>query len=361
MVDFKKMAEDARKRKEQEAMSKTVSSDGNTTIQSGKDETPGVGANPATQTEALTVKDNVNQGLTEVKPAAAPEKFFAPDEMESMSGAGQENVRVTDTLLPRLAILQTLSPQLKEKKVEFIPGAALGDWCDVSVGEVFKGWIDVLPCFYSVQYIQWKKGRGGFAGNLGTDARCLENTTLNEKRQNILPNGDSIAETATWFVLLNVGFEWRRAFLPFSSTGLKISRKWLSLIRAEKLFGKNGPFTPPLFYRPWRLSVKEESNDQGDWYIASPARVPRDPDLVKQEQALIVPGRVPELNKTIYDLMAEMQDESKWLLKEAQQFYVDARDNLVVGDMGTEDINDPANARTVGGGRGDPGDSSQTM
>lgn len=358
MVDFKKLLADKQRKKELD-MSKSVSSDGKTTVVSGKGEDGSFGK-PAevgvTEAQAKAAEAETEQpsngalvAAEQTKPPS--EKFFASDELEAMAGAGQENVRVTDTLLPRLAILQSLSDQLKEKKVAYIPGAKVGDWCDVSVGEVFKEGIEVLPCFYSVQYIQWKKNRGGFAGNLGTDARCLEETTLNEKRQNILPNGDSIAETATWFVLLRVGYEWRRAFLPFSSTGLKISRKWLSLIRAEKLLGKNGWFTPPLFYRPWHLGVKEESNDQGDWYIASPSRIAREPDQIDPKQ--------PDANKTIYHLMQEMEDSSGWLLKEAQQFYVDARDNLVVGDMGAEDINDPANARVVN--QGSVTDNSQQM
>lgn len=358
MVDFKKMAEDARLRKEREAMSKTVSADGKTTVSSGKEESPGVGGATVTQEPFIATAAVAEEpaaaaagALVVAKDNMIAEKFFAPSEIEEMAGAGQENVRITDTLIPRLTILQSLSPQLKEKKVEYIPGAAVGDWCDVSIGEIFKEGIDTLPCFYSVQYIQWKKGRAGFVANLGTDARCLEGTTLNDKRQNILPNGDSIAETATWYVLLNVGFEWRRCFLPFSSTGLKISRKWLTILRAEKVFGRNGPFTPPLFYRPWHLAVKDDNNDQGDWKIASPSKIERAAEEITAQQ--------PDKFKTIYHLMQEMGDEKKWLLREAQNFYVDARDNLVVGDMGTEDLNDPANARTVGSSS--IGDQSQTM
>jgi hypothetical protein len=341
MVDFKAMAEKSRLKREAEAMSKSVSPDGKTTITSGiNSTTEEPGTTTVNRDETTAAAHRVAGALAETAKAALPaEKFFAPDEIEGMAGSGQENVKVTDTLLPRLAILQSLSPQLKEKKVEYIPGAALGDWCDVSVGEVFKEGIDVIPCHFSTQYLQWKKNRGGFAGNLGMDANCLKETTLNEKRQNVLPNGDVIAETATWFVLLRVGYEWRRCFLPFSSTGLKVSRKWLSILRAEKLLGKSGLFTPPLFYRPWHLGVKEETNDQGDWYTAFPSKIERAAEEITAQQ--------PDKYKTIYHMMHEMDDISKWLLREAQQFYVDARDNLVVGDMGNEDMNDPANAKVV--------------
>jgi len=239
-----------------------------------------------------------------------------------------------------LTILQALSPQINKKKVEFIPGAEIGDWCDVSVGDVFKESVVVIPCHFSTQYIQWKKNRGGFAGNLGMDAACLKDTTLNEKRQNVLPNGDIIAETATWFCLLQVGIDWRRVFLPFSSTGLKVSRRWHTLIKAEKLLGKSGFFSPPLFYRPWALTVAHDSNDQGDWFTPIPNKIPVPVEAGANGKS--------EPYKSIYHLMYEEQDTQKWLLGECKRFYEDARDNLVVGDMGADDLNDPANARVVG-------------
>lgn len=281
--------------------------------------------------------------IVEAKSAGAlAEKFFAPQEIEDMAGAGSENVKTTDTLLPRLTILQSLSPQLNRKKAEFISGAKVGDFCDVAVGDIFEE-VDMIPCHFVTQYIHWKKSRGGFVANLGTSAACLEETTLNEKRENVLPNGDTIVETATWFCLLRAGSDWRRVFFPLSKTGLKVSRKWHTLIKAEKLMGKNGYFTPPLFYRPWRLTVVTDSKDEFDWFTPSPARIEVPPEMITAQS--------PERFKTIYHEMMEIQDTSKWLLTEAKKFYTDARDNLVVGDMSnSDDLNDPSNARVVGSG-----------
>lgn len=283
-----------------------------------------------------------NTALAETAQAALPvEGFFAPEEMEDAAGAGQENVTSANTLLPRLAILQKLSPQINKRKVEFIQDAEIGDWCDLSTGDIFKEEVDLIPCHFITQYIKWKKNRGGFAGNLGASASALDGTTLNEKRQNVTPEGDTIAETATWYCLLRVGMDWRRVFLPFSNSGLKVSRRWMTLIRAEKLFGRNGPFTPPLYYRPWRLKVAMETNEQGDWFLPVPGRVDREIEEITTGQ--------PDKFRTVYHEMALANDRRKWLLDEAKAFYADARDNLVVGDMSkTDDMNDPANARTVG-------------
>lgn len=358
MVDFKAMAEKARQRREQEAMSKHTDNSTGTTFTSGPQDKVDVKTEaPLTSGPKVETIVSPPNAVAVVEPAKAalPEKFFAPSEMEEMAGAGLENVKATDTLLPRLTILQALSPQLNKKKVEFIEGAAVGDWCDVSIGEVFKDSVEIIPCHFIVQYIKWKKNRGGFLGNLGADARVLRDTTLNDKRQHVTPEGDVIAETAHWYVMLHVGMEWRRAFLPFSSTGLKVSRKWHSLIGAEVLFGSKGPFKPPLYYRPWTLKVATESNDQGDWYLAAPTKTPRNPEDITDA----TPEK--ERYKTIYNLMAEAGDADKWLLNECKAFYIDARDNLVVGDMGQDDANDPANARIVGGSGTSIDDQSRTL
>lgn len=303
---------------------------------------------PATVNDQAETKALVT---TPVGGKTIAEPFFAPDEIEAMGGEGLDNVTAANVLLPRLTILQKLSPQLNKKKVEFIEGAQEGDWCDVGVGDIFRGSIEAIPCHFSTQYILWKKNRGGFGGNLGMDAKCLNDTTLNEKRQNILPSGDAIVETATWYCLLRVGGEWRRVFLPFTSTGLKVSRKWLTLIKAEKLLGKNGWFSAPLFYRPWTLNVLDESNEQGDWFTPVVNKIVTG-DLsqygLETNGAVTTGGASPMADrfKNIYHMMYENHDTKKELLAEARKFYEDARDNLVVGDLGTDDPNNPDNARS---------------
>jgi hypothetical protein len=337
MVDFAKLSAESKRKREQE-MAKAPGMTINGKVQDPETTEPMKSAETATATESVT--STTVPAVIEAKGTQVAEGFFAPSEIEEMGGYGQENVTAVNVLLPRLAILQTLSPQLKKNKVEYIPGAEIGDWCELGTGDIFKGEVEVIPCHFVTQYIQWKKNRGGFAGNLGTDASCLQQTTLNEKRQNILPSGDSIVETAQWYCLLHVGSDWRRVFLPFSSTGLKVSRKWMTLARAERLLGKEGPFMPPLFYRPWKLTIAMDSNDQGDWYLPIPNRVAREKEDISAAQ--------PDQFKTIYHLMAEANDRRRWLLEECKKFYIDARDNLVVGDMGKDDANDPDNARVVG-------------
>lgn len=316
-------------------------------------------AKVAQSSGAVAVIDPAN-----AQPIDRSSERFVTNEMEAMAGAGAENVETKDLTLPRLTLLQSLSPQLKPKKVEFIEGAQVGDWCDVSTGTIFRGPVEVIPCHFSTQYLEWRKGRAGFAGNHGMDASCLKETTLDERRQNVLPNGNIIAETATWYCLLHVGIEWRRVFLPFSSTGLKSSRKWMTLVRAERLYNTNNrPFMPPMFYRPWLLTPAEETNEKGDWFGVKPSRSPKGEDIEAPKGANAV--ALNDRFKTIYDVMAEEGDGDRWLLNEAKAWYVEARDKIVVGaEFGdpTEDMNQPDNAmRNSGQGGQDRGDDQQHM
>ena len=85
--------------------------------------------------------------------------------------------------------------------------------------------------------------------------------------KDMLPNGNYIQRDANHFVLIvdEKNNTTQEALLTLKSTGLKTSRKWLSLMTSAKLQGKNGPFTPPTFAFTYRLKTTQESNDKGSW------------------------------------------------------------------------------------------------
>lgn len=184
------------------------------------------------------------------------------------AGAGMENVGAGDVLIPRITIIQDLSPQLKPKKAEYIEGAKVGDLCDVGTGDLFTDGILFLPVYYVKQYLEWApRASGEGLVQIHADPSILEQTTRNEKKQPILPNGNLIAETAQWFGF-NLTADGRKSFIPMASTQLKKSRKWMTLATGEKLARADGStFTPPLFYRTYHLTTAEESNNEGEWSV----------------------------------------------------------------------------------------------
>ena len=242
----------------------------------------------------------VTAGTSEELPA-----IFVADEMFE-GPTGFENVSAKDLLIPRITILQKMSPQIEKGKPEYISGAEYGDFCDTGTAEVFKELV-VVPCFFAMVYLEWapRNTGKGLVANHGTDASCLKNAAPDEKRRMTLPNGNYIAETATWYCL-NLSAHGRKSFIPLTSTALKASRRWLTLLTSEKLKRPDGSeFTPPLWYRSWRVTTVDESNAEGSW--KSWKFGPGDPILAL--------------------------DPSKTLLSEAKEFHKQASEGLVKGDV----------------------------
>ncbi|MCI0565224.1 MAG: hypothetical protein MN733_42700 [Nitrososphaera sp.] len=262
--------------------------------------------------KTVVAKKAVTKAPSKALVPSVPSKQNLPalsdiEEFASQPTAGLENVSGADLMIPRLTILQKLSPQLEEGHGQFIKNAKYGDFCDVGTGDVFRDELVIIPCFFARVFLEWaprSSGRG-LVGNHGTDGSLLSKCKPDEKKRMVLPNGNYIAETATYFVL-NWSAGGRRSFLPLSSTQLKSSRRWMTLITSERLKNNAGiDFTPPIFYRSWVATTHDESNNDGTWK-----------------------GWTFEAGQTILEL-----DPSKALLTEARSFYEQAKLGLVKGDL----------------------------
>lgn len=221
--------------------------------------------------------------------------------------AGLENVTAKDLLIPRLTILQALSPQLDEASPEFIPNAKIGDFCDTGTGETWRDSITLIPVYFVQVYLEWapRSTGKGLIANHGTDSSILQECTQDERRRWVTESGNYIAETATWYVL-NVDARFRRSFLPLSSTQMKASRKWLTLITNERVPRKDGSeFTPPMFFRSWQATKVKQQNQEGNWW-----------------------GWKFDPAANILEL-----DPTKAVLHTAREFYEQVREGAVTGDV----------------------------
>lgn len=204
----------------------------------------------------------------------------ADDFFLEQAGAGLDNVTAADMLVPRLAILQSLSPQLKSRDAAYIEGAQVGQICDVGTGIVFPGKIMFLPVYYRKDYLEWApRSSGGGLVKIHSDAAILDQTTRNDKNQPVLSNGNLIAETAQFYGF-NLSNNRQMCFLPMASTQLKKARKWVTMAAGEKLRRRDGSeYTAPLFYRTYELGVADEHNAQGDWKGWTIERGPALPEM----------------------------------------------------------------------------------
>lgn len=251
---------------------------------------------------------------------------------EAFSGdSGFESMSAKDILIPRLTILQSLSPQLqKTKPADFVEDAAAGMIFDTGTKELLGDSIQVIPCYFSSIYLEWapRSTGKGLVGNHGTNAAVMKGTKLDDRKRNVLPNGNYIAETAQWMVI-NISANGRRSFIPLASTQLKASRQWLTRITSEKIRLSSGrEVTPPMRYRSWFASPVLTSNSEGEWYLWSFAPGPTIPEMFAQTDGKGAIVRDNAGNPIIADVEGMRQ-----LIDATKAFQELAKAGLVGGQM----------------------------
>ena len=203
--------------------------------------------------------------VTEKKSAGLPSNMFEGDAAKGLGTIGQE-----DLALPFLKILGQLSPEVNKRDGKYVEGAEPGMIYNSVSGDLYDGvkGIDVIPCFYKLEYIEWKdrgEGPGAPVAIYDSSSDIMSKTKPDANYKDRLPNGNYIEKTASHFVII-MGDNPSTALISMKSTQLKISRKWNSMMSGIKMKGKNGLFTPASFSHIYKLKTTQMSNDKGTWF-----------------------------------------------------------------------------------------------
>jgi hypothetical protein len=203
--------------------------------------------------------------VAEKKTAGLPSNIFEEDAAKGLGKIGQE-----DLALPFLKILGQLSPEVNKRDGKYVEGAEPGMIFNSVSGDLYDGvkGIDVIPCFYKLEYIEWKDrgdGPGAPVAIYDSSSDIMSKTKPDANYKDRLPNGNYIEKTASHFVIIT-GDSPSTALISMKSTQLKISRKWNSMMSGIKLKGQNGLFTPASFSHIYRLKTTQMSNDKGTWF-----------------------------------------------------------------------------------------------
>jgi len=203
--------------------------------------------------------------VAEKKTAGLPTNVFEDDAAKGLGSIGQE-----DLALPFLKILGQLSPEVNKRDGKYVEGAEPGMIYNSVSGDLYDGvkGINVIPCFYKLEYIEWKdrgEGPGAPVAIYDSSSDIMSKTKPDANYKDRLPNGNYIEKTASHFVIVE-GDSPSTALISMKSTQLKISRKWNSMMSGIKMKGKNGLFTPASFSHIYRLKTTQMSNDKGTWF-----------------------------------------------------------------------------------------------
>lgn len=191
-----------------------------------------------------------------------PASANLPAHLAKSQGLGNENVGSGDVAIPRINMLQALSPQLDDSKVEYVEGAKAGKFFNTVTNELYDA-VLCLNIYYDHAYVVWRKREfgGGFIGSFDSPQTAMQH--LNDNRMN--PEQFTVSETADHYLLLldaNGGVK-GPAIMSLSSTKLQMSKQWNSAI--QKTCADNGGLDR--FAPGWKLTPSKKTNTKGSWFV----------------------------------------------------------------------------------------------
>ena len=137
-----------------------------------------------------------NAVTEKVAAGALAVSLFEADADKGLGNMGHE-----DLALPFLKILGQLSPEVNKRDGKYVQGAEPGMIYNSVTGELFDGekGIDVLPCHYKLEYIEWQdrgEGSGAPVGIHPSSSDILTKTKRDASFKDRLPSGNYVEKTS---------------------------------------------------------------------------------------------------------------------------------------------------------------------
>ena len=178
-----------------------------------------------------------------------------PAHLQDSMDMGNENLSSDSVIMPRLALLQQLSPELNENEPEYVPHAAVGELINTLTKETYPS-ANLINLYFVKNWMVVKKRieGGGFFGmyNSAEDAVAFINSQEN-------PEVFEIVDTHSHYCLmLNEELDDAECILlPMTSTKLKVSRAWNTMISRKRV---------ARFGCSWIIGTCQEKNKKGSYY-----------------------------------------------------------------------------------------------
>jgi len=178
-----------------------------------------------------------------------------PSYMDPESKRGSEDVTQNDITLPRIEVLQALSPQIKRSDAKYIEGAEQGMIFNTISGELYGDNIVFIPIVFRKEYIIWQSrdSGGGFVGSYPTEEEAVSALTELDN-----PDDHEVNLHAVNFVyLVHPNGVLEEAVFSWSRSKLKVSRKLNALVQMAP---------GDRFSKVYKLRAIEEKGKKGEYY-----------------------------------------------------------------------------------------------
>ena len=179
------------------------------------------------------------------------------------------NVTPEDYAIPFLNILQQMSPQVNKTDGAYIQGAESGMIYNTVTQKFYPGseGVRVIPCAYKRMLIEWKpREEGGGLVAVHDPSSGILKEAKRDGARDMLPSGNYLQNTAHHYVLILGEGTAEQAIMPLSSTQLKKSRRWNSLMVNQRIDHQGKKLPAPPYAFSYSLTTVPESNEQGSWF-----------------------------------------------------------------------------------------------
>lgn len=168
--------------------------------------------------------------------------------------AGSEDVTAREMILPRVDVIQALSPQIKKNDPAFIPGAEQGMIFNTVTGELYGSEVTFVPVLFRKEYTIWKmrKAGGGFCGAHRTETEAQMAVGQMEN-----PADYEVVESHQHFALILTPQGPQEAVFSMTKSKLKVSRALNTLIQIAGV---------DRFAKAYKLSAVEDSSPKGEFW-----------------------------------------------------------------------------------------------
>ena len=192
-------------------------------------------------------------GTTEVATLVGGIQEERPDWLKK-GNAGSEDVSMKDMILPRIDVLQALSPQIKKSDPGYIPGAEQGQIFNTVTGEIYGTEVTFVPVMFRKEFVLWKLRQHG-GGFIGAFSGEQEANMAHSQVQT--PSECEVVESHQHFVMILTPHGTEEAVLSMTKSKLKVSRNLNTLIQMAGV---------DRFAKAYKISSIEVDGDKGSYW-----------------------------------------------------------------------------------------------
>ena len=171
---------------------------------------------------------------------------------------GAENVGTDDMIIPRIELIQALSPVRKKSDPAYIEGAEEGMLYNNVTRTLYGTEVTVVPVYYTKQFLVWKDRKAGGGGSNGFRGAFASKELADRAIAELGEEALEVSDTAQHFVLVRNGDDWQEAVISMAKSKVKVSKRWNSLMRLSNTDS---------FSRAYKLSATTETNARNESYF----------------------------------------------------------------------------------------------